>query len=48
LVVGDRSFSFADLGAMSNRVANGLVAAGVGAGDRVAVYGPNCWEWARS
>ena len=45
LVVGDRSFSFAELEALSNRAANGLVAAGVGPGDRVALYGPNCWEW---
>jgi long-chain acyl-CoA synthetase len=45
LLVGDRSFSFDDLQALSNRVADGLVAAGVGPGDRVALYGPNCWEW---
>ena len=45
LLVGDRSFSFDDLEALSNRAANGLVAAGVQPGDRVALYGPNCWEW---
>ena len=45
LVVGDRSFSFDELQALSNRAANGLVAAGVQPGDRVALYGPNCWEW---
>ena len=45
LLVGDRSLSFNDLEALSNRVANGLVAAGVQPGDRVALYGPNCWEW---
>ena len=45
LSVGDREFSFAELEALSNRVANGLVAAGVQPGDRVALYGPNCWEW---
>jgi long-chain acyl-CoA synthetase len=45
LVVGAESFSFSDLDSMSNRVANGLVAAGVGPGDRVTLYGPNCWEW---
>ena len=39
------SFSFAELEALSNRAANGLVAAGVQPGDRVALYGPNCWEW---
>ena len=45
LVVGDRSFSFRELEAMSNRVANGLVSVGVQPGDRVTLYGPNCWEW---
>jgi long-chain acyl-CoA synthetase len=45
LLVGDRSFSFDDLEALSSRVANGLAAAGVEPGDRVALYGPNCWEW---
>src|SRR4029079_17680813 len=45
LLVGDRSFSFADLEALSNRAASGLVAAGVGPGVRVRLYGPNCWEW---
>src|SRR5215213_4763461 len=45
LLVGGRSFSFDELEALSNRAANGLVAAGVQSGDRVALYGPNCWEW---
>jgi len=45
LIVGDRSFSFEELQAFSDRVAHGLVAAGVEPGDRVALYGPNCWEW---
>jgi long-subunit acyl-CoA synthetase (AMP-forming) len=45
LIVGDRSFSFDELQASSDRVARGLVAAGVKPGDRVALYGPNCWEW---
>ena len=45
LLVGDRAFSFEDLEALSNRVANCLVADGVHPGDRVALYGPNCWEW---
>jgi long-chain acyl-CoA synthetase len=45
LVVGDRSFTFADLQALSDRVAHGLVTAGAQPGDRVALYGPNCWEW---
>ena len=45
LLVGERAFSFDDLEALSNRVANCLVADGVQPGDRVALYGPNCWEW---
>ena len=45
LLVGDRAFSFDDLDALSNRAANCLVADGVQPGDRVALYGPNCWEW---
>jgi long-chain acyl-CoA synthetase len=45
LIVDDRSFSFAELQTLSSRAANGLVSAGVRAGDRVALYGPNCWEW---
>src|SRR6478609_1062963 len=45
LLVGDRVFSFAELEILSNRAADGLVAAGVAPGDRVALYGPNCWEW---
>jgi long-chain acyl-CoA synthetase len=45
LLVGDRSFSFDDLEALSNRAANRLAADGVQPGDRVALYGPNCWQW---
>src|SRR5215210_1841351 len=45
LVVESETFSFSELEAMSNRVANGLVSIGVHPGDRVTLYGPNCWEW---
>jgi long-chain acyl-CoA synthetase len=45
LLVEGRTFSFQDLEDLSNRVANGLVAAGVNPGGRVMLYGPNCWEW---
>ena len=45
LIVGNRVFSFADLDLLSNRVANGLVSVGVRPGDRVTLYGQNCWEW---
>jgi long-chain acyl-CoA synthetase len=45
LIVENQRFSFQDLDALSNRVANGLVASGVEPGDRVTLFGPNCWEW---
>src|SRR4051794_23091547 len=45
LVVEDRQFSFAQLDAMSNQVANGLVGSGITIGERVALYGRNSWEW---
>ena len=45
LIVEGATFSFSELEAMSNRVANGLVAIGVQPGDRVTLYGQNCWEW---
>ena len=44
LVVGAESFSFSELELLSNRVANGLVSVGVEPGDRVTLYGPNCWQ----
>ena len=44
IVEGD-GFSFADMDAMSNKVANGLVSIGVLPGDRVTLYGPNSWQW---
>ena len=45
LIVEDETFSFTELEALSNRVAGGLVSVGVLPGDRVTLYGPNCWEW---
>ncbi len=44
-MVEGQTFSFHDLDARSNRVANGLVSIGVEPGDRVSLYGANCWEW---
>ena len=41
---GDR-MSFAELGQRANRVAGGLAELGVGNGDRVALWLPNCPEW---
>ena len=45
LIVDGRTVTFHELDELSNRVANGLVDAGVRAGDRVTLYGPNSWEW---
>jgi long-chain acyl-CoA synthetase len=45
LVCPDRSLSFAELDALSNRCANALVGLGVKPGDRVTLYSANCWEW---
>ena len=45
LIVGSRRLGFRELDALSNQVANGLVASGVQPGDRVSLFGPNCWEW---
>ncbi len=40
-VLGDSAMTFAQLDALANKVANGLVAKGVGKGDRVAFSCPN-------
>ena len=45
LIVEGRSFTFAELDSLASRVAHGLVSLGVQPGDRVTLYGPNCWEW---
>jgi long-chain acyl-CoA synthetase len=45
VIVEDKVFTFNQLDELSNRIANGLVASGVKAGDRVTLYGHNCWEW---
>lgn len=44
-VVGGRSLSFDDLDQMAGRLAGGLIACGVAAGDRVLLQLPNGWEW---
>src|SRR5436305_10019902 len=41
---GTRSWTYAELDDVSDRVAGGLAAAGVRAGDRVAMFLPNCPE----
>jgi long-chain acyl-CoA synthetase len=45
LVSEGRAFSFNDLDEKSSRLANGLIAIGVEAGDRVTIYSQNCWQW---
>ena len=45
LITEQRHLSFAQAEELSNRVANGLVAMGIAPGERVTLYGPNCWEW---
>ena len=41
---GDRSWTYADLDDATDRLAAGLLRAGVRAGDRVALFFPNCPE----
>ena len=45
LVDGELRLTYAQLAPEVDRYARGFVAAGVGAGDRVAMWAPNCAEW---
>jgi len=45
LVDGDLRLTYAQLAPEVDRYAQGFVAAGVGAGERVAFWAPNCAEW---
>ncbi len=45
LITETRSLTFAQTEELSNRVANGLTAMGIAPGERVTLFGPNCWEW---
>jgi HIP---CoA ligase len=45
LVEGDVRLTFAELASEVDRYARAFVAAGVDAGDRVAMWAPNCAEW---
>ncbi len=45
LVEGDTRLTYAQLAPEVDRYARGFVAAGVAAGDRVAMWAPNCAEW---
>jgi long-chain acyl-CoA synthetase len=45
ITVEDKALSFAEVDALSNRVARGLVAIGVKPGDRVGLFGGNSVDW---
>src|ERR1043166_4589186 len=45
LVDGDVRWSFGRLATEVERAARALIASGVVAGDRVAIWAPNMWEW---
>jgi acyl-CoA synthetase (AMP-forming)/AMP-acid ligase II len=45
LVDGEVRLTYAQLAQEVDRYARGFLAAGLGAGDRVAVWAPNCAEW---
>ncbi|RLV47521.1 AMP-binding protein [Nocardioides mangrovicus] len=40
-----RRWTYAELDAEVNRLARGLIAAGLATGDRIGVWAPNCAEW---
>src|ERR1700722_11624790 len=44
-VPSGRRWTYAQLDADTDDVARGLIAAGVGQGDRVGIWAPNCAEW---
>ena len=48
LVAGDERLTFADLDCVSERVAHGLVARGIGKGDRIGIAMRNCPSWVAS
>ncbi|RMD51054.1 MAG: long-chain fatty acid--CoA ligase [Candidatus Thermofonsia bacterium] len=41
VIFGDRQFSYAQINGAANQIANGLAAAGIGKGDKVAISCPN-------
>lgn len=45
LVTPERSLSFSELDALTNRFASTLTSLGIKAGDRVTLYSGNCWQW---
>ncbi len=45
IVDGETTLSFVDLAARVRHAARALIAVGIAPGDRVAIWGPNSWEW---
>lgn len=45
LIVGDRTWTFAELWSDARRAASAMLASGIGEGDRVAIWAPNLREW---
>jgi acyl-CoA synthetase (AMP-forming)/AMP-acid ligase II len=45
LITADRRLTFAELRAEARQAAAALIAHGVDAGDRVAIWSPNTWHW---
>ncbi len=45
VVDGDTRLTFRELAALAHRATRAAIATGVEPGDRVAVWGPNSWEW---
>lgn len=42
---GDVTLTYAELGAKIDEAARAMTANGIAAGDTVAVWAPNCWQW---
>jgi len=45
LIVGDRTWTFAELWADARASASAMLASGIGHGDRIAIWAPNTREW---
>ncbi len=45
VVDGDTRLTFAELAAFAHRATRAAMASGIETGDRVAIWGPNSWEW---
>lgn len=45
MVFHDRTLTFNEIDCLSNQLASSLMLLGIEAGDRVALYSENCWEW---